>query len=88
MLASFLLMVPDSYNVREGLPLSGLSGCNTLLDRLFQLDAQPSDLRNDQQRLQARLHRHLEETLLLFHFRSEGQRFLNFHKNAKRNPLY
>ena len=25
---------------------------------------------------------------IIFHFRSEGQRLLNFHKYAKRNPLY
>ena len=27
------IQVPDSYNVWERVPLSGLSGCNTLLDR-------------------------------------------------------
>merc|ERR1712080_355787 len=85
MLASFLPVVPDSYNVWEGLPLSGLSGSNTLLDRLFQLDAQPGDLRNDEQRLQARLHRHLEEALLLLPIRPEGQRLLNFQQMPKEN---
>merc|ERR1712192_67964 len=85
LLASLLPMVPDSDNVWEGLPLSRLGGCDTLLDWLFQLNAQPSDLRNDQQRLQACFHRNLEEAILLFQFRSKGQRLLNFHKNAKRN---
>ena len=86
------IQVPDSYNVWERVPLSGLSGCNTLLDRwveqksfeslkstlnsfsrLFQLDAQPGDLRNDQQRLQACFHWNFEEALLLCHFRSASE---------------
>ena len=86
------IQVPDSYNVWERVPLSGLSGCNALLDRwveqksfeslkstltpfsrLFQLDAQPGDLRNDQQRLQACFHWNFEEALLLCHFRSASE---------------
>ena len=44
-----------------------------LIFRLFQLDAQPSDLCNDQQRLQACFHWNFEEALLLCHFRSASE---------------
>ena len=68
---------PDSVVVTLfwiGKKLKAIFFENILLDlfsRLFQLNAEPGDLRNDQQRLQARLHWDLEEALLLRLFRSD-----------------
>jgi hypothetical protein len=63
--ATSLLLLPFSNVLTITTTISRRRRFNSLLDRVLQLDTEPGDLRDDEPRLQRRVHRHPQKDLLL-----------------------